>query len=84
MFIVLCEAVAEYRAALDEIHRDGLTTVSATGNRREHPAVKIKNAAISRFRAASVAFGLSPVDRVGLPSIDPDSGDSARMFEELA
>ncbi|MEM8863991.1 MAG: phage terminase small subunit P27 family [Planctomycetota bacterium] len=69
----LCEAVAEFQQARDEIKRDGATCVSEKGGSYQHPAVGRKNKALERMRYLMARFGMTPSDRASMEVATPTS-----------
>jgi P27 family predicted phage terminase small subunit len=58
--IMLCEIFARWQAAQRQIAEDGLTTLSAAGTLKRHPALAIAEKAETEYRLAAAAVGLTP------------------------
>jgi P27 family predicted phage terminase small subunit len=58
--IMLCEIFARWQAAQRQIATDGLTTMSAAGTLKRHPALAIAEKAETEYRLAAAAVGLTP------------------------
>lgn len=78
-----CQAMSDYRAALEVVSRDGMTVATDKGNLIQHPAVGIKNTSWEQARKAGALLGLSPADRTGI-KVDPkqEKPKKGRFFKE--
>jgi len=81
-----CEAVARYIRAEATLREEGETTTTAAGGLKLHPLVPVRDAAVTQILKTCSLFGLSPSDRVGLPSSPPamPERDPLREFLENA
>ncbi len=66
---VACEAYDRLQQARREVARDGLTLVTPTGYRQEHPALKVEKEARSGFLQAwrILARGMTSSQDIGRP-----------------
>src|SRR5690606_35053029 len=80
---LLCEAVALYQEASDDIAENGLVfeTVSREGAVRKHrnPAVTIRNEASREILAILKQFGLTPASRNGIHRSESSKGDEEQQ-----
>src|SRR5438105_4667820 len=60
--VMLCEIFARWQAAQRQILSDGLTTLSAAGTLKRHPALAIAEKAETEYRLAAAALGLTPTN----------------------
>jgi len=65
-FRMLCESVAVYLEAMDEIKNKGMIAYTEKGFPIQHPAVGIRNTAWTQIIAACKQFGMTPSSRTGL------------------
>jgi len=72
---VYCQAYADFLAAEKEVRRLGQVIKTAGGNYIQNPAVAIQNKAAGLMDRFGGKFGLSPADRAGIPSPDPQPSD---------
>ena len=79
----LCEAVAEFVQAREEIKKAGATCISDKGAPYQHPAVGRKNKALERIRYWVARFGMSPSDRASLDVSAAASGGTGNAFEQF-
>lgn len=72
-----CEAWDDLFAAKVMIAKDGVVATGEKGGQYIHPAVNVKNAAITRIRQFGALFGIGPANRVGLNLGDAKGEDDA-------
>lgn len=65
-FRMLCESMAIYLEAMDEIQSKGMIAYTDKGFPIQHPAVGIRNVAWTQIVAACKQFGMTPSSRTGL------------------
>ena len=83
--LMYCEAYEEFVEATELIQREGRVAFSEkTGNPYLHPAVGIKNAALSRMRQYGNDLGLSPSARVGLETTPEEEQDELGLLIDRA
>lgn len=86
----LCRAWSRFAAAEALLAKDGLTTTTALGGIKPHPAVAISNAAWAQIVKGCAMFGINPADRssvtpAGPPAYDDDAmaDAGAALMEEI-
>src|SRR5262245_53918797 len=67
-FAALCAVYHRMRSADELLERDGLTTTTARGVTRPHPAVRIRAAAEVQLVAFMKEFGLTPASDARIPA----------------
>jgi P27 family predicted phage terminase small subunit len=65
-FRMLCESMAIYLEAMDEIREKGMIAYTDKGFPIQHPAIGIRNTAWTQIVAACKQFGMTPSSRTGL------------------
>jgi P27 family predicted phage terminase small subunit len=68
-FGAACQAYARWLDAERIVAAEGMTYTTPTGLQRPHPAVGIARDALKAFNSLGRRFGLSPLDRAGLPFV---------------
>lgn len=82
VFETYCDAYATWRAAVDDIARNGITIESPnTGEMKKNPALTAKNEAHRQMTVAGSALGLNPADRSRLAV--PGAKDADNPFKNL-
>ncbi|SDO72381.1 phage terminase, small subunit, putative, P27 family [Halomonas shengliensis] len=81
LFETYCDAYATWRAAVEDVARNGLTVETAMGGISKNPALTAKNEAFRQMTVAGSALGLTPADRARLAV--PGAKDADNPFKEL-
>ena len=76
-----CVAADQFRAATEELQRDGLTIVDDKGNLKAHPAGLMQSRAIQTIALLGARLGLDPVSRASMRM--PKAKKEASKFEGL-
>ena len=63
---LLCQALADYLAARQEVAEQGMTFLTESGYVTQHPAVGMMNRAWERVVKLAREFGMTPSSRAGL------------------
>lgn len=71
---LLCDALAMYVAAKQEVADDGLSQMGSRGGKVLNPAVRAMNTAWEQVLKASRELGLSPAARTRLRSVAEEGG----------
>ena len=70
-FELLCATLATERAASDQVELVGMTTATADGGLKPHPAVRIMETARAQSAALLASFGLTPKGRQSIDTAPP-------------
>lgn len=76
-----CVAYANWRAAVDDVHKNGVVVAGATGGPIKNPALTVLNEADRQMVTFGSILGLDPSSRQRLRS--PDSGKTSNPFGKL-
>jgi P27 family predicted phage terminase small subunit len=80
-FELLCETLATERQARAEVASAGMTTATADGGLKPHPAVRIMETARAQAAALLANFGLTPRGRQSVnPAPLPSQNDVAEKY----
>lgn len=84
-----CDAYSRWRKARKLIEDDGMTTTTAAGNLKAHPATVVVHQAMTEMRQFMIEFGLTPSSRarVGqVPAAEPSEFEKylARRNQQAA
>lgn len=80
-FAALCEAVANFRSASEELQEHGGHTLTTEKGMIRHPASIVQRDAQIQMRGFSSLFGLSPSDRTRLVTTEkPDADDGEALL----
>lgn len=74
---MLCEALAEYQAACDEIENDGLTAMTDKGYSYPTAGVAIRSNAWKKVCQSLRQFGMTPSARAGMKVVSNAQGSDA-------
>ena len=75
---LLCESVWLYKEAMDDIHENGISSLTDKGNKIQNPAVGVRNKAWAQIVKLCQEFGMTPSARTGLHvSVTGDDEDEA-------
>lgn len=75
-----CQAWAEFRAATEQISKEGRTATLENGRVLSHPAVAQQRSAMQVIRQFSQLFGLDPSSRSALKAPHPMQADELEAF----
>jgi P27 family predicted phage terminase small subunit len=76
----LCQAVADFRAAVEEIRADGMTVSTAMGGLKAHPCITMRNDAARRIALFGALFGMDPSSRSRLSVVKPPEDPLANFL----
>ncbi|WP_219906100.1 phage terminase small subunit P27 family [Photobacterium leiognathi] len=84
MLLVYCNSFSLYLEAEQTVLLDGLTVSSAQGGAKKHPAVNVRQDAISAMMRAGSLLGLDPLSRSRVNGGGGSgSGDDANEFDRF-
>jgi len=81
-FALLCETLASEREARETVAAEGLTTPTAGGGKKPHPAVRIAENARNQSVRLLEAFGLTPRGRQSV-DISPRDSPANELAEKF-
>lgn len=82
-FELLAQTLATESEARELLDRDGMTTATADGGMKPHPALRTMETARTQARALLADFGLTPKGRQGVDTAPPESGSRASPYAEF-
>ena len=76
-----CVAVSQHKDATEILESEGLTTTTARGDLRAHPAVAVQNKAVAIMATLGSKLGLDPAARASLKI--PSVANTSSKFDGL-
>lgn len=79
-----CDAYCRWLDAREALARDGLTTETASGNLKAHPATVVVHQAVTEMRQFMAEFGLTPAARARVTAPVPPARSIADLLNDLS
>lgn len=83
LLLAYCNAFHLMLKAEKTISEDGLTVSSEMGGEKKHPAVNVRNDAVSQLARLGSLLGLDPFSRIRMTSGKNDPDDEGNEFDEF-